>query len=189
MLDKLRLHNNVLANVRIMRIEERDFFIPQDWTDPLAARRIVAGQEIVDPVSFGRFVPDINAVECPGTIHERNPTDTLSSVTFRLTDQRRESAVSNIAVTSRVGIITLWPSSLAETDKLTNWPPGTDTTAWVVVIPKKLWVMYRWPRSAAFGSTKWQAERAEVIGLLEWLMTPPRDRDDQRILELGNASS
>lgn len=185
-----------IIDVRIIQVDEVKFYVPTNWN---RWKETLEGIRPTPGTALGRYDPDINAVECPGVVHQFVSKRATFGLGWRFVLRRFNTEPRlmkpNFSVDTKVDILNIARPHAAAlrdmtfeekfADKIIDWPTDQSTSAQIIVVPDHLIARYRWPRSKPVGSPEWEAVREDVLELVEWLRTPPVDRDNDRIFALG----
>ncbi|MEO9168310.1 MAG: hypothetical protein ABI230_07905 [Aestuariivirga sp.] len=214
-LANLKLKDGSMADVRIIQDGDEKFYIPFNWyTARLKWHQVNGSQKIEDYLALfkGDWNPDISADECPGVLHVgKFNYSTPETPTYNITDKYRtvpnfspESKFDKISffqtgpnktykssggvlsdddirnyVFASVTIFSLGNGHWAECEHF-PWDEAFKNGPAMNVGP--IWEAYR---ARAMASEEYKNWRQSVHDVYEWLQTPPKDRDNERIFILG----
>lgn len=196
-LSNLTRANGSIIDVRIIQIDDVKIYAPRNWNRWTDSDAFARKYPTTDS-DLGLFDPDIHAIECPGVIHKWVSKRAMFDLGWRFVVRRSNDSPSikpNFSLETKIdGFRIIRPMSVTNpklasgdvfTDKFVD--DGNDMTrgANIVLIPNHLVGAYPWPKSKPVGSPEWNAARADVIELFEWLRMPPTMRDNDRVFKLG----
>lgn len=187
-----------IIDVRIIQVSGKNLYIPASWFGKFPDSYRYKGR--MRDSALGIYSPDINAIECPGVVHrfvsERHIFDIsfvmvsskVNSPVYNNPNVSSESSIERISIARPRGVTdrTVATSSMFE-EGIIDWPTERSPSARIVLLPNLLVATYPWSKTDAVGSPRWIGARASVIELGEWLMTPPKGRDNERKFNLGSA--
>lgn len=185
-----------LADVRILQVDDIKFYVPAAWlqlTD--SPRRSLP----TDVSSLGLYDPDVHKTECPGVAH-KYVSQQMFDLGWRFVVRRSNAEpwiLPNFTLETKIdGLSIVRPQAVTNPELMTSntfeekifdWPTSTTPSARIVVVPNHLVAVYRWSKDNPVGSPEWKIARQSVLDFVIWLRTPPKDRDNDRIFELGVA--
>lgn len=178
-LSELRLPNNSIADVRIFLVDGHKLFVPREW--------LVRNQPDSE-WTFGEnaITPLVSSTECPGVVHVFTGKNVPFDLGFRFVDRVRSTSVKNISLNTKIDMVSVVkPVGHDFTDKIIEWPTREAPSAWIGIVPGTFAARYAWPRSKTINDPDWATYREAVKELVKWIMTPPRDRDNDHVFKLG----
>ena len=198
-LPNLALSDGSIADVRIVGDGGFKLYIPFGWLKFGRPIRKSGLQSITTD-------PELGAIECPGVIHESVPIgvgDRDWGVAYVTPFFLAENGALQIALKNNeiFGSIRIDPYGQKAQDYIVF---SLDHDAAIIRINDKYWAYYYIPRLARFfprpwgikeeddayaarlmGGPEWPLWRASALELVEWLRTPPKDRDIERFVVNG----
>lgn len=188
-----------IIDVRIIQIDDIKLYVPRNWLDrDLEFGHKFASKHPTTGSILGVYEPDLNNMECPGVVHRFVSKRRMFDLYFDFVVRRGNAdswILPNFTLRTKVDQLSIRrlrgvgdPKYRTEhmwDEGIIDWPTDTSTSAYVVLFPKHLVGVYRWPKSKPVGSTEWAKARTDVIDLVGWLRIPPNKRDNGRIFNLG----
>ena len=184
-------------DVRIIQIDDVKLYVPRSWNRWTDGDEFARKHPTTDS-PLGLFDPDIHATECPGVVHKWVSKRAMFDLGWRFVLRRSNAEPiikPNFSVETKVdGLSIVRPVSVTEPkvasgnvfeDGFVDGANDMLRGANIVLVPDHLVGAYPWLESKPVGSPEWDAARADVIELFEWLRTPPTKRDNDRIFKLG----
>ena len=172
------MSNGSLADVRIIEVDEQRLYVPVSWITFWGRG---ANEWKSSP---GTYSPDLNKVECAGTVHKFVGARGPFNLDLAVVDRIRGRASKNFSLGSTIERFSIArPQSGDFVDRVADWTPHP--AAYVTVVPRSLVAIYDWPKVEPIGSAKWDEARHSMIELVNWLKTKPANRDNDRIFKLG----
>jgi hypothetical protein len=194
-LQNVTLTDGTVADVRIITNGEITFYVPRDWFREIHDRPSIKMEPFRQHLD-----PYLDYEECPGIVHRWVSKAADGKYGFSLgtptIDRIRNRAAPNFSLASLLDEVSFGhplPMSLnahgLNVDQILNLEdtnPLSVPLARVVIVPDQLVARYRWSRDYPIDSEAWVSTRSAVLGLADWLMTPPNKRDNARVFTLGN---
>ena len=194
-LDDIQMADGSYADVRIIDFGEARLYVPTQWlTGQLIDRQmerfdIEAGElrESIVKRQFGKFKPDLHRNECLGIVHVAN----LDGIPGQFGSKRNTTefglwAAENRRNASRdprfgddeMNGLTVQSSIMTDGNTM-NSPWTNGRSGWSQPHPAFFITMFKgWESLAPEGKDK---ARAEMKRLGEWLLMPPRDRNEDEV--------
>lgn len=208
-LGNITLKDGSLAHVRIIRDGDATFYVPLEWFEWEAR---VSGKpdeywRTLQSGVVGKY--DIEANECPGVVHEREfgYATPLISIHGAETGRGIPPGFSDNSEINRIQFYKIHIDRPGFKNKIERGridediePLGVGYEAFVKVGPEHLasYALYdvgvaprgagpEWEafRNKVMSTESWKNKRESARDLFEWLQTPPKDRDNGRIFQLG----
>lgn len=195
----LRMKSGRLADVRILQSDEFKYYIPTSW---LRSSFIDRYRHLhhMDPKHGDYYWPQLNEVECPGVVHRHVGKEQPFGFMTPKIDRIHNFAPSNISSDSALDSISFGrmpapdprmpdPYKDRNSDRISQWNPrnSLDFPRAIIVLKKdKLTAIYDLRRDEYLNSPRWISYRNVAIALNSWLLTPPRERDNNQIFQLGD---
>lgn len=167
-LTDLRLRNGTLADVRIVSFNGETLYLPTQWAEYMAARRLLGTRYGQIQSNIGRFAPDIMPGECPGIVHVANLSHSNPVLYLDLRPARAVNPPADAIHVSR-----------HRQDTKEGVFNGPSTPEAVIAIPGgKLVMAVPLARELDVRSPQWAALRAFALSLAGWLRTSPSRRSE-----------
>lgn len=221
-LKNVTLKDGSIADVRIIRDGGETFYIPFSWFEWEAKRR-GSSKNIAVKVKNGEYVHksywdsfigfgsgyDIEQVECPGVVHEREFDYVTPFVKTKRYDGERRIP-PNFSADGEIDQVTfykIYPERPGYKKKIENDKIDEDIETFgishkaFIRVGKSHLASYqvfdvgdsnygagpKWEafRAEVLSSESWQIKRDSVREFVNWLKTPPKNRDNDRIFKLG----
>jgi len=207
-LENITLKDGSLADVRIIRDGAATFYVPFDWFawEARASGKPEEYWKRFQSGVVGKY--DIEPIECPGVVHEREfgYTTPLISIKNAETGHGIPPNFSKESEINSVSFGRIYPHRPGFKKKLDEnridediEPFGLGYEAFIRVGSNHYaryrafdvgnadrWAGPEWEafRSETLSSRDWKLKRDSVRELFNWLKIPPRDRDNQRVFRL-----
>jgi hypothetical protein len=212
----ITLKDGSIADVRILRDEDVTFYIPASWYRWTWRRSNVAkdwsspGSRGPEWSAPGSFAPDINPIECPGTVHIWNMRQTGFGITTpEIAADRRTPPPPNFS--SESDLYSLFIGNLSKSRDVfgrLNYignehlhPFGIGVKG-VVKLGTNQFAVFRyynanppdvqvgpvWDKfeQDVFMSARWKSLTRSMKMFYDWLKTPPARRDNDQIFQFGD---
>lgn len=190
--------DGAIIDVRIIQIDDVKLYVPKVWmgrfNDEADAKYRSRNPTTDGP--FGLYDPDLSDNECPGVVHQWVSKRDMFDLAFNFVVRRSnaepwirpnftlETKVDKLSISRPQGLVNpkaATPSMFEE--KIIDDLPRL-ASAYIVLVPKHLVGVYPWSKEKPVGSPEWVKARSDVIGLVQWVRTPPNKRDNDRIFNL-----
>lgn len=169
-----------ISDVRILSNGTLKFYIPSEWLRGIFFD--TRSKEVQKKVL--KYTPLLYKEECPGIVHLGDSVLFSIPVLERLVgpptahfDASSEVVSVQVAASETVG----------NDDAMLDWPSDRYPTAQVVLKPGQLRARYLWPdrTEGDIYSERFGRIRGQLIEVSDWLLTPPRDRDESKVFKIG----
>lgn len=195
-LENLRLKNGDIAKVFIIEADGVKFYVPISWykdrnktyLDPLNSK---------DDSGNGVYNISFDVSECPGIVHKFVSELNAFGLgwTFVVAPHNTDPFImDNFSIKSKIDHLSFGRPSIhqmkiygkkyLEKESISYYSLGPSRTG-IVVVPMHFVANYNLPKEIKYQSPEWYSYRSSVIDFVDWLRTPPKDRDNSRIFELG----
>jgi hypothetical protein len=210
-LANLKLKDGSIADVRIIQDGDQKFYIPFSWyTAPLKWSQVNGSTKVSDYLAIfaGKWNPDMAEIECPGVLHIGPFNYTTPDAILR--DPRYDhSTIPNFSPESKFNYVNFYKfdTSLPGVKMIENDDIEAHSIENIATIkldqnhwaecqdfPTRKFLKTEIEKQTGdevdckrriMASDEFQNWRQSVHGLYDWLKTPPRDRDNDRIFILG----
>ena len=192
-LKNIMLKDGTIADVRIVQFRGTKMYIPAELMKrTFIENRLRNPAGFIAESSLQQFNPDIHENECAGVLHKVRLDIHYASKGFMLAIGLKDEKSYNISPDSLIKDIGLfyWKNTYAE--EAYGSPGGGYESGSVKIFPD-VYANYNISQEGAvrpeIGSPEWVDRRESVKEFLRWLTTPPRERDNKRMFNLGAKQS